>query len=223
MTNKPKWGLIDLLLLLLGLVPAVVTFMVYDKLPEQVAIHFGPDGRPNGYQSKLSFLIVFELMVIGLPLLIKIFRFMDPKRSNYETFGRVFDITRVALTLLLCTIFGNILLFNLGYEEIHMQRYVLGGVGAVLMVSGNYMGRLRHNYMIGIRTPWTLENEEVWRRTHRMAGPLTMLAGFGVVIAAFFPGTAAFWTLIAAALVSGFVPAIYSYVLYRRLGGTNRG
>ncbi|UUZ91475.1 hypothetical protein LJK87_38570 [Paenibacillus sp. P25] len=79
-------------------------------------------------------------MVIGLPLLIKIFRFMDPKRSNYETFGRVFDITRVALTLLLCTIFGNILLFNLGYEEIHMQRYVLGGVGAVLMVSGNYMG-----------------------------------------------------------------------------------
>ncbi|UUZ91474.1 DUF1648 domain-containing protein [Paenibacillus sp. P25] len=55
MTNKPKWGLIDLLLLLLGLVPAVVTFMVYDKLPEQVAIHFGPDGRPTDIRASSRF------------------------------------------------------------------------------------------------------------------------------------------------------------------------
>jgi uncharacterized membrane protein len=83
------------------------------------------------------------------------------------------------------------------------------------MVMGNYMGKLRKNFFAGIRTPWTLANDEVWERTHRMAGWVFMLAGLVTVIAAFAgaPLMVAIYVLVGAALI----PAIYSYVIYQWL------
>jgi uncharacterized membrane protein len=213
--TKTNWKFIDLLLLLIGLIPLVAAFFLYDMLPDRMAVHFGLNGQPDGYQSKLSFLIAFGLLVIGLPLLMKMFRFIDPKRPNYEKFNRAFEIVRVALTVFLSGLFSIVLLYNLGYS-LNMLIFVLVGIGLLFLIIGNYMGQVRFNYFMGIRTPWTLADEDVWRRTHRLAGPVWMLAGLVAVFAAFLPGSAAVWAFGTAFVISVLLPTLYSYVLFKQ-------
>jgi uncharacterized membrane protein len=90
-------------------------------------------------------------------------------------------------------------------------------VGVLLMVIGNYMGKLRKNFFIGIRTPWTLASDAVWERTHRFAGPLFVAAGAAWIGLSFVharPG----WMLVPV-IAAAVLPGIYSFVLYRRLEG----
>jgi uncharacterized membrane protein len=88
-------------------------------------------------------------------------------------------------------------------------------IGVVFVVIGNYMGKVQRNFFVGIRTPWTLANEEVWLRTHRLAGKLFVASGVVLAVSSFFgPGLL---IGVAFALVASFVPVIYSYVLHRKL------
>ena len=91
-------------------------------------------------------------------------------------------------------------------------------VGVLLMVLGNYMGKLRRNFFMGIRTPWTLASEAVWERTHRMAGWLFVLGGAVMVVAA-LAGAVRGRLLLAVIVVVALVPVVYSYFVYRRLEG----
>lgn len=206
---------VDLLLFLIGLIPLGAALVLYDRLPEQMAVHFGLNGKPDGYQSKLSFLILFSLLVIGLPILLKISRFIDPIQTNYEKFARAFEIIRVALTILLSSSFFITLLYNLGYS-VNIQMFALTGIGLLFLIIGNYMGQLRFNYFIGIRTPWTLADEAVWRRTHRLAGPIWMFSGIVSIFAALLPAMAAVWSFGFALGTSVLLPTVYSFVLYKQ-------
>jgi len=111
--------------------------------------------------------------------------------------------------------FGLILAFNLGYR-IHMQMAVLLMVGLIWMVIGNFLGQVRFNYFFGIRTPWTLADEEVWRRTHRLAAPLWVIAGGLMLISAFLPGWMSVGVLVAAIILTAMIPAVYSLIVYRK-------
>jgi uncharacterized membrane protein len=88
-------------------------------------------------------------------------------------------------------------------------------VGALLMVIGNFMGKFRKNFFVGIRTPWTLTSDVVWERTHRLAGWLFVLAGLVWIVGGLVHASPV--VLVVAALAAGFVPAVYSYFLYRRV------
>jgi uncharacterized membrane protein len=214
--NMKKWGKIDLFLVLLAAIPIVVSFIMYDKLPDRLAVHFGVTGHPNRYQEKVSFLILSSLVILGLPILLKVLSFIDPKRENYEKFRTAFDLFRVILTLFLSAIFGFTLAYNLGYP-INAQKFVLIGIGVMFVVFGNYMGQIRFNYFIGIRTPWTLANETVWSRTHRFAGPIWALMGLIAILCAFLPGNVAVWVFGAILAIGSISPIVYSFILYRRL------
>jgi uncharacterized membrane protein len=98
-----------------------------------------------------------------------------------------------------------------------MGRMVLGGVGILFLALGNYLPRLRSNWWMGIRTPWTLDNEEVWRRTHRLGGWSFALGGLLCVLGALLlpvevAGIVGLCSLGAAAVV----PVVYSYVIWRQ-------
>ncbi len=194
----------------------VMTTLLYNKLPDQMATHFGTSGEADGYQGKFAFLLTSSLMLIGIPLLLKVIRYMDPKRTNYDKFELTYDRFRLIFTAFLSVMMGVTILYNLGFA-VNIQMIVLIGMGILFIFLGNYMSRIRLNYTMGIRTPWTLASEEVWRRTHRLAGPLWFIAGIIVIILAFLPGNLAFILLMIIIAIVVLIPILYSYLLYKKL------
>ncbi|HEX6559998.1 MAG TPA: SdpI family protein, partial [Longimicrobiales bacterium] len=99
---------------------------------------------------------------------------------------------------------------------VNVPTAVLLGIGAMFMILGNVLPRTRSNWFMGIRTPWTLDSESVWRETHRLGGRTFVLGGFVTMIAAFLPEPIQPIVAIVALCIAGFIPVIYSYLLWRR-------
>ncbi|MFI4958541.1 MAG: SdpI family protein [Lysobacterales bacterium] len=108
-----------------------------------------------------------------------------------------------------------VLLVDAGYP-LPAQTITMLAVGVLLMVLGNYMGKLRKSFFVGIRIPWTLASDVVWERTHRLGGWLFMLAGLVMVIGALIGAPT--WLVPAAIVAAALIPCVYSFWIYRRLG-----
>lgn len=206
----------DLGILVVALAPFVVAALFWNQLPDRLAVHFGANGQPDGFQDKGWFLVMVAVMNVGLALLLKVVQWIDPKRENYRKFARFYNLFRVVMAAFMSVIFMVTIFYNLGYA-FNVQLIVLSGIGVLFIVIGNYMGQIRFNYFFGIRTPWTLANEEVWRRTHRMAGPLWVAAGVAAFICGFLSGEAAMWIFFPIVIIVGVAPLVYSFVLYRKI------
>ena len=101
--------------------------------------------------------------------------------------------------------------------DVRMNEMIYAGIGLLFIVLGNYMGKVRKNFFIGIRTPWTLASDEVWNRTHRLGGKILILIGLFMMLNTFVrfqPGV-----VIAAIVTLVLIPVVYSYVIYRRIEG----
>ncbi len=215
MISKLKLGRRDILLFLIGLVPLIIGFIYYSSLPEQVAIHFNLfNGEGNGFIMKELYLPLICFFTIGFPLLFKITRQIDPKRFNYIKFEDTFEMIRLLITVLLSVLFILTILYNIGFT-ITMERWGIPVLGVFLIFIGNITGRIRYNFFIGFRTPWTLANEDVWRRTHRFGGPIFIVSGILMLISLFFEKP--LWIILFAFLVLIIIPTMYSYVISRKL------
>jgi uncharacterized membrane protein len=185
-------------------------------MPTLIPTHWNAQGQVNGYMTPLKAVTVPMIVIAGLALLAIVLPVISPRGYGINTFGSVFVIVMLAVQAFVLFVALTMLLNAAGYP-MHMPIVVMIGLGLLWMLIGNYMGKIRKNFFAGIRTPWTLTNDEVWERTHRMAGWLFMLAGLATIIAA-VAGASLMWAiylLVAAALI----PAIYSYVIYQRVQG----
>ncbi|MBL0385718.1 SdpI family protein [Tumebacillus sp. ITR2] len=217
MKSKIKWGWRDLLLAVIGLLPIVYFALVYGSLPDSMATHFGLGGDANGWESKGTFLGVSVLLTLGVPLFMKVTRRIDPRSENYDKFDHVYEIFRMAMTLFLSAVVTVVVFYNLGYD-FNMQMFAMIGLGLFLILTGNYMGQVRYNYFVGIKTPWTLANEDVWKRTHRANGPLIVITGLVALVCAFLPGDVAAWVFGVVFAGSMLVfPFLYSYLAWKKL------
>jgi uncharacterized membrane protein len=207
----------DWLIWMIILTPYLFVAYFWDKFPEQIATHFGIDGQPNDYSSKVTGLILFPGINIMMYFLFIIMPKIDPSRKNYGLFQDKFKIIRVLLHALLSFITMVTVFYSLGYQ-FNLTFVIYYGLLVFFLVMGNYMGNVRHNYFIGVRTPWTLANETVWTKTHRLtakvwvAGSLLMMA-----VLPFLPiemGGTFFAIFIA---VIAIVPIVYSYLEFKKL------
>lgn len=219
MKNNLRFGSRDVLLLLIGLVPLLVAVFNYGKLPDQVAIHFEFGGEANGFIKKEYSLLVIGLTTIGLPLLFKLTRNIDPKRASYYMFDGTFELMRLGVTILLSVLFLFTIFYNLGYD-MGIKEWGFPAVGVFFILIGNVLSRIRFNYFIGIRTPWTLSNEEVWRRTHRFSGPVFMIAGLLMILSMAFRNSSGI--ILTAVLIIAILPTGYSYVISRKINKGSR-
>lgn len=195
------------------LMPAVYLLFVWNRLPEQVAIHWNAQGEANGYSPKIALLGMAALNA-GIYLLLIWLPRIDPRRQNVQLSSATYGKIRIASVIFLSIVMMAAILINQGIE-IDMLKVIFLSTLILFAFLGNYFGRVRPNYFIGIRTPWTLENDTVWRKTHQMAGklwfwtalalmPLVLLAAPAIVLPVFFVAT----------LVLAFVPIIYSYYVF---------
>lgn len=203
--------------LLLVLAAIALSGWAYPSLPERVPTHWDLAGNVNGYSSRL-FAVTLVPAIVGLSwLAMLVLPPISPRGFGFEQSASAFYGCMLAvIALLLVTHFVVLRAEMTGLAP--SLTLLFASIGALLAVIGSFLGRLKKNFWIGVRTPWTLASDQVWQRTNRLAGQLFVVDGIAVVIASFF-GTAVVPVLIAAIAITALVSFVYSYVLYRRIEG----
>ncbi|WP_139491255.1 SdpI family protein [Brevibacillus dissolubilis] len=210
-----KWGWSDLILLTVAWVPIIAAILLYTKLPDPIAIQIGWDNEPNNYQSKIVFLIVYGLIVLGIPILLKAFRHIDFKTESRLSIGHITEFIRFIMTIFASATLGFILMINMG-EQVGVYVYVMLGLGTVCLLLGNFMVNIPFGTSFGWRTPWMLQDADNWHRTYAFTGPLWMLTGVMVLIGAFVPPLWAAWLTGGMVVLTVGVSTSYSYWLHRK-------
>ena len=201
----------ELFLFLLAALPVLYVLNNWSLLPAQVPIHFELNGDPNGYGSKLIYLFLPP----GIYFLLLILPYIDPRKSNYEIFILTYYKLRIILGLFIGLI-DTVIIYNVLHGTEKLGLFVPIFVFLLLTLLGNYMGTIRQNYFIGIKVPWTLNNAEVWTRTHQMAGRLWFWGGIAGV-AALLIIKDPFFVLLPILCILIVVPVIYSYIIYQKI------
>ena len=206
---------------LLALLPLVLVAVFYSRLPDQVPMHWGFDGEINRYGSKN------ELWLIGAlgPLFALLFQFLprlDPKRRNYEKFQTYYEAFSLVLVAFISVMMGVALLESFRPGTLSMGRVVSALVGLLFLFVGNLMGKVKPNFFMGIRNPWTLSDPDVWNRAHRLGGGLFFLTGLVTVVSAILlPEPVTFAVLMAGTLLTALIPTVMSYFWYKKVAGSN--
>ncbi|MGI6604719.1 MAG: SdpI family protein [bacterium] len=210
-TLRKDWPLWVLLLgtFLLGIYLA-------PQLPEQVPTHWNFRGEVDGYGNRATAVYLQPLIAVSMYLLMVFLPLIDPRRANYTRFAGTYQHLKTILVLFFCGFQLTILAAGLGYLA-GPDIFLRVGLPLLFIFLGNVMGQIKHNYFVGIKTPWALANEEVWRGTHRAAGRLWVLCGLAGLVAAFMPATIGRIILIIALFAAGIVPFVHSYLLWRHL------
>ena len=191
------------------LLPILAGLILWNRLPDTIATHFGNDNVANGWSSKPFVVFAMPLLLLGLHLFILFVTMNDPKRKNIseKMFGFLIWFVPVLSVFIFSITYCNALGMNV---NIGMAVNII--VGIVFLVIGNYLPKCKQNYTAGIRIPWTLNSTENWNRTHRLAGWLFMLGGILFFLNAFLQWSGMFFVVIVIALL----PEVYSFLLYKK-------
>jgi len=212
MTMRSKW-------LAPALIGAMLAFglAVYGWLPERVPSHWNIHGQVDATTGRLQAALFLPALTAGLWLLLLNLPRIDPLRASYASFAGTYQLFVNTLTLFMAALYVAMLGTALGWP-IDVPRIIGVGVGLLFIVLGNQMGRLRPNWFAGIRTPWTLSDPEVWRRTHRFGGRLFFVAGLLIGAASLLlPAELSALVVLAGALGVAALSVGYSYWLWRQL------
>jgi uncharacterized membrane protein len=194
-----------------------VSVALYGQLPEQIPTHFDISGQPDRWSSRPGGALTLPGAMVGTWLLLWLLPKISPKGWRVEPFENVWNRVQVAILGFLLLIHVGVLGYSMGWWGAALNRLVIGAVGLLLMTLGNYLGKTTRNFFLGIRTPWTLASDEVWRRTHRLGGWLLVAAGVVFVLMAF---TGVYEpVLVGTIIVAAVVPVVYSFFAYRSLEG----
>jgi uncharacterized membrane protein len=193
----------------------VFTAVVYGALPERLPTHWNMRGEVDGWSGRPWGALLMPVVALALWGLLPLLRKLDPRRAHYEKFDATFWLLVNLIVLFMAALHVLLLGAGLGWD-IAMNRLVLVLVGLLFVALGNYLPRLRSNWWMGVRTPWTLDSESVWRSTHRVAGFTFVGAGLVMMVSALLPGAPAFGLAMGAVGVAAAIPVAYSFIAYRR-------
>ena len=201
--------------LVIAVVAAAMSVWAYPQLPPTVATHWNLSGAPDGYSSRLVALAIMPLTLIGMTVVFNVLPKVDPRRENYEKFFSSYWLIANAVIVFLLVAHALIIAAGLGFS-VKIDRLMPVGIGLLFVFLGNYLTRVEPNWFVGIRTPWTLSSDTVWRKTHRTGGWLLVIGGLLVASCAFLPHGAFLPVLVVALLVGAGIPIVQSYILWKR-------
>lgn len=200
-------------------VPAIFLALIWNRLPDIVPLHYNLQGEVDRYGNKnelfLSVGLLMGVSILIYVLLSNIYR-IDPKKYAPENKTR---LHRMAFSVsVFITAVNCIIIYSTWHQELKWtMRLILAGVGFLFTILGNYMHNIKPNYFAGIRLPWTLENEDNWRKTHLLAGKLFFGGGLLTILISFIiPVSLIYFVFTAITIVACLIPCIYSYSLYKK-------
>lgn len=211
--NKIRADIISLLFIAAACVVAAV---LYPGLPEMIPTHWNAQGQVDGYMKKPGGVLMMPAMAVVTYIIMKLIPVISPRGFRTDKFSDVIGVLQVTLVGFMSIVAILVLLEARGLN-VRINEMITTGVGLLFVVIGNYLGKVRKNFFIGIRTPWTLASDEVWNRTHRIGGKLFILSGVIIWTGALLRLPITWTVAVAVGLV--LIPVVYSYFLYRRIEG----
>jgi uncharacterized membrane protein len=185
-------------------------------MPDTVPIHFNAEGIADDWGAKWINAFILPSIGVAIYLLLLLIPKIDPKK-NIENFQKPLAAVRILMALFFVAIYAFVMIQSLD-QEVNMIMYVLIAIGGLIMILGNYMNSVKQNYFIGVKTPWTLESEYVWKKTHRLTSKLWVTAGLIIIGLSFVlaESSSAATIFISIVVLVSLIPVLYSYFLFKK-------
>lgn len=221
-SNHPASLPKELLLLFITIAPIVYLFIIWKELPDQVPMHWNFQGEVDRYGTKVSLACLVLFINIPIYLLMLFLPKITAKQDSIERMGKKYYRLRLILQLFMSALVFVILLVSAGATQTPIETLLGYCFIFFMLLFGNYMGSIRQNHFMGIRTPWTLESEEVWRKTHLLGGRMWIGGAIvGFILLFFLPNNWALMSVVALMVVPMILAALYSFVLFKKLKETS--
>ena len=204
----------NIIILLIISVSFIIGIYLYPKMPVEVASHWNIRGEVDNYMSKFWGLFLMPFISLGLFLLFLLIFKIDPLKANIKKFRKYFNGFKILIILFLFYIYLLTIFWNLGFK-FDMGRIIMPAIGILFFYCGILIENAKRNWFIGIRTPWTLSNEIVWEKTHKIGGKLFKISGAIAFLGIIFPRYAVFFVLIPVILTVIYT-VVYSYFEYQK-------
>lgn len=201
-TPKFKSEIISIALLAIAI---AASFYFYNNFPEKVPIHWNIKGTPDNWASREAGAFLFPALITGMYFMFLFLPFLDPKKDRYAQFCKAYHIFKTIIIFAMVLIYFVASFNALGYT-VAVELWTPLIIGFLFIVLGNYFGKIKPNWFIGIRTPWTLSSEEVWNKTHRTGGKIFIFGGILMLLTPFIP--------------SKYQPVLFIAMIFMLLAGT---
>ncbi|MGD9722154.1 MAG: SdpI family protein [Pirellulales bacterium] len=192
----------------------LVAAAAWSHVPDRIPIHWNLRGEVDGYGGRFAGLLLLPVVALGMYALLLIVPRFDPGYANYQTFAGAYRTIRIVILLVLAGIYGITVVVALGYR-IDVSRAIGLAMAAMFVVLGNLLGKIRPNWFVGVRTPWTLSSKLSWTKTHRLAGWLFIVDGLFMALWGVLQQQWAFVLAMAVMAATTIWMVIYSYLVYR--------
>lgn len=195
---------------IITLLPILIGLVLWNKLPDRITTHWDISGNADGWSSKPFAIFFLPLFLLVMHWFCFLMTIIDPRNKDSNT-----KMIRLTLWIVpIISLIANTVTYfiALGYP-LSMEAFTPFLIGTLFIFLGNYMPKCKQNYTIGVKVPWTLDNEENWNVTHRFAGKLWVGCGFAMIILGFI---LPFWAMLSFIVIASFIPVIYSYLYYRK-------
>ena len=194
--------------------------ILYPSLPARMDSHWDAQGAVNGTMPRFWGAFLMPIIALLLVALLFAIPYIDPRRRNIERFRGIYDSFVVVMVLFLAYLHGLTLAWNLGLRFSFLP-WFLPAMALLFWYLGHLVGEAQPNWFIGIRTPWTLSSDDVWRKTHALGAKLFKLTAIVTLVGVLVPALA-FLFLLVPVLATALFLVVYSYVLYRKEERTKR-
>jgi uncharacterized membrane protein len=198
----------------IALLPFVYLAYLWNRFPEKVPMHWNASGEIDDYGNK-SELVFVLLLVVGLPYLIfLIIPRIDPKQK-LQAMGNKLNNLRLIFTVFMSAL-AIFILYSI-QQQASKPGLIVVIIGLLIAFLGNYFKTLKPNYFIGIRTPWTLESEEVWKKTHLLGGKMWFIGGLLMALTFVLPDPYQMYVFLGMAAIITIIPFLYSYLEFKKI------
>jgi len=187
---------------------------LYPRMPERMASHWNVQGQVDGYMSKFWGMFLMPFICVGLFFLFVLIPKIDPLKANIEKFRKYYDGFVLLIIIFLIYLYLLTIFWNVGVR-FNIVQFSAPALGILFYYSGILMEHIKQNWFIGIRTPWTLSNEKIWDKTHKIGGRLFKIAGVISLLGVIFEDYALFFVFVPVILVTVYT-TIYSYFEYQK-------
>ena len=198
----------------IALLPFVYLAYIWNELPKEVPMHWNASGEIDRWGNK-SELFMMLFMLTGITYLVfLIIPYIDPKQK-LQNMGNKLNNLRMILGIFMSAL-AIYILYSVQQKTSNPVLFI-PLIGLLFAFLGNYFKTIKPNYFIGIKTPWTLENEEVWKKTHEFGGKLWFIGGLLIVLTFVLPNEIRLYTFSGITIVISIVPIVYSYLEFKKI------
>ena len=197
------------------LLPFLYLMYVWSQLPEQVPLHYNLKGEVDRYGDKSELIMIPILLPLLIYLIFLAVPYIDPKKQ-IQKMGNKYDTLKLILTTFMSAL-ALFIIYTAKNQTLTNPNIIFLILGLLYLIFGNYFKTIKANYFIGIRTPWTLESESIWKETHKLGGKVWFVGGLLVIVCSLLLNKEInAKVFLGITIIIVLIPIVYSYLLYRK-------